>query len=657
MLGSKIALLPPSCCLGGYIDQQIMTASTQCGDSVSTVLEMEPAPTSLNRLHYAQLDQNTKEIRLILLEYGEPGIDIKCRLIHTTLRNHPAYKALSYCWGEVKDLETIDIDGYVFSIGPNLRAALQSIRHPGESTYLWVDAICINQEDIAERNYQVPIMHEIYHQAVQVIVWLGEKSSDSDCAMDVLEDKDLSKRVDLFPTCRDNSTAVIYTATALATWEALSSFYTRSWWDRVWVIQEVVWAARDITVMCGSRELSWETLLQTSFPIREAAMSSSNMTETTVAGLGRASLLLPLTYWRARRIEGLPVSFLELMGQTRVYKSTDPRDKVFGILNLLPSEEWPCKPNYSKDVAQIFAEVARSVIEKHKSLSILTTCEHPWLPIYGDSQQRNAFPLLKVPGLPSWAPNWALGRQSVPLFSEGGTTPPSRPALFGEYATEFVFSDDMTTLSVRGFVADFVTISDGPILMNQIEACGRGLYKRLENMVFRVSRTKPWSPIYTGHMTKIEALCHTLVLDHPRNGSTIGSDALLQYIQWSTGTRDQLPDFLSTQSVTKACAAKFFFCSSKGYIGFGPQGTVGGDLLCYIYGCHVPIVLRMRPLVRGRSCAKHDEFRECLRSGCFHKIKSWKEIKLQFIVIGEACESSWFSSFSKCLAKCDVERY
>ncbi|KAM0798438.1 heterokaryon incompatibility protein-domain-containing protein [Usnea florida] len=603
---------------------------------------MEPAPTSLNRLHYAQLDQNTKEIRLILLEHGEPGIDIKYRLIHTTLRNHPAYKALSYCWGEVKDLETIDIDGYVFSIGPNLKAALQNIRHPEESTYLWVDAICINQEDTAERNYQVPLMHEIYHQAVQVIVWLGKKSFDSDCAMDVLEDKDLSKRVDLFPPRRDISTAVIYTATAMATWEALSNFYTRSWWDRVWVIQEVVWAARDITVMCGSRELSWETLSQSSTPIHITATSSSNMTEPTIAGLGRASLVFQLTSWRARRIEALSFSFLDLLWQVRPRKSTDPRDKVFGILNLLPLEEWPCKPDYSKDVAQIFAEVARSIIEKHRSLSLLTTCEHPWLPIYGNSQQRNAFPFLKVPGLPSWAPNWTVLRQSVPLFPEGGhdatleTETFSRPTLFGEYATEFVFSDDMTTLSVRGFVADFVTISDGPIFGNQIEAYRRDLYKRLENIVFRVSRTKPWSPMYTGHMTKLEAYCRALVLDHPRTGCTFDSDALLQYVLWSIGFRDQLPDFLSTKILVKAYGGRFFFCSSKGYIGFGPQGTVPGDLLCYIYGCHVPIVLRMRPLVRGRTCAKHDEFQECLRSGCFHKIKSWKEIKLQFIVIGEA---------------------
>ena len=106
---------------------------------------MDPAPTPLKGLHYAQLDQDTKEIRLMILDPGDAETEINCRLIHTTLKNHPAYKALSYSWGKVKELYTIDIDGYLFGIGPNLRAALQCIRHPKEPTYLWVDAICINR--------------------------------------------------------------------------------------------------------------------------------------------------------------------------------------------------------------------------------------------------------------------------------------------------------------------------------------------------------------------------------------------------------------------------------------------------------------------------------------------------------------------------------
>ena len=379
---------------------------------------MEPAPTPLEGLHYAQLDQRTQEIRLMILDHGEAETDISCRLIHTTLKRHPAYKALSYCWGEVETLYTIDVDGYAFGVGPNLGDALQSIRHPREPTYLWVDALCINQKDIAERNYQVAIMHEIYEQAVQVITWLGKESLDSDRAIDALEDQNFSNRVDLFPPREDNSTEVRYTDTAMATWEALSKFYTRSWWDRVWVMQEVVWAAQDVTVMCGSRELSLETLFQSSFAILEATRSSSEMNGSTLAGLVRASFVPQLRYWRARRMDALSVSLLDLLSLVRVRKSSDPRDKIFGILNLLPSEERPCKPDYSKDVAQIFAEVAKSIIEKHGSLSLLATCEHPWLSIGGEGDLRKTYPSQGVPGLPSWTPNWAVPRLSVPL--EGG---------------------------------------------------------------------------------------------------------------------------------------------------------------------------------------------------------------------------------------------
>lgn len=618
---------------------------------------MELAPSPLKGLHYAQLDQRTKEIRLMILDHGEAGEDITCRLIYTTLKSHPAYKALSYSWGEVKVLYTIDIDGCVFGIGPNLRAALQSIRHPKEPTYLWVDAICINQKDIAERNYQVTIMHGIYQEAVQVIVWLGKKSFDSDFAIDVLEDKSFGKRVDLFPPSKDDSTAVTYTATAMAAWKALSNFYTRSWWDRIWVMQEVVWAERDVTVMCGSRELSWETLFQNAFPIHQAAISSSNMTETTVAALARSLFVPELRYFRTRRINALPLSLLYLLAKVRVRKSTDPRDRIFGILNLLPLEEWPCKPNYSKDVVEIFTEVAKSIIEKYRTLSLLATCEHPWLPIGLDSHIREALKLPKVPGLPSWTPNWAAPRLSIPLYGGYDYEKPSSPTLFGEDATEFEFSDDMTTLSVRGFTSDVVTMSGGPFSPKQIDACQLGLYKRLENIAFR---TKLGNTIYTGHMTRLEAYCRTLVLDHPRNGNSFDTGAMLQYIQWSNGLRDQLPDFLSAKSVTNACANRVFFCSSKGYMGFGPQGTVAGDLLCMIYGCHVPIVLRKRPayyLARGSSCTEHEDFRTCLLSGCFNEIRSWEDVKEHFIVIGEACESPWFSSFSRYLLRCDMGLY
>ena len=155
--------------------------------------------------------------------------DIKCHLVHTNLREHPPYKALSHTWDVVKVLYQIAVDDYHYGIGPNLKAAFESIRHSKKPTYLWVDAICINQKDIAERNYQVIIMHWIYQCALQVIIWLGEQSLDSDCSMDVLEDENIDKRMNLYPAFEDGITVMTYTGQDLATWKALSHFFARSY--------------------------------------------------------------------------------------------------------------------------------------------------------------------------------------------------------------------------------------------------------------------------------------------------------------------------------------------------------------------------------------------------------------------------------------------
>ena len=93
-------------------------------------------------------------------------------------------------------------------------------------------------------------------------------------------------------------------------------------------------------------------------------------------------------------------------------------------------------------------------------------------------------------------------------------------------------------------------------------------------------------------------------------------------------------------------------------MGFGLRGTVAGDLMCVIYGCHVPIVLRKRPayyLAGGGPCHDHEDFRNCLLSGCSSEITSWREIEKHYTVIGEACKYLIFY-FSSILLICwDVE--
>jgi hypothetical protein len=103
------------------------------------------------------------------------------------LSRQPAYEALSYTWGS--DLEfgnCLTLNGTPKPLHENLEAALRRLRHSTYTRPLWVDAICINQSDIAEREQQIRIMRQIYLQANQVCVWLGENSDGSSLAMALL---------------------------------------------------------------------------------------------------------------------------------------------------------------------------------------------------------------------------------------------------------------------------------------------------------------------------------------------------------------------------------------------------------------------------------------------------------------------------------------
>ena len=136
---------------------------------------------------FEPLDRNFDSIRLlILLPQGDKGRarngtdmtdghadEISCELEHRTLGSKPIYEALSYTWGEELVLKPIRVDGQPFFVRENLYNALQNFRLPTQRT-LWVDAICINEADIQERNYQVSLMSYIYSRAQQVLVWLGD---------------------------------------------------------------------------------------------------------------------------------------------------------------------------------------------------------------------------------------------------------------------------------------------------------------------------------------------------------------------------------------------------------------------------------------------------------------------------------------------------
>lgn len=118
------------------------------------------------------------EIRLLILEPGRRNTPLECRLVRCRVSDDTWYEALSYAWGDAPSQNMLKCNGEMIRITESLKSALKYIRHPLARRVLWVDAVCIDQQDTEERGHQVQRMSQIYSQAKRVIVWHGEETSE-----------------------------------------------------------------------------------------------------------------------------------------------------------------------------------------------------------------------------------------------------------------------------------------------------------------------------------------------------------------------------------------------------------------------------------------------------------------------------------------------
>lgn len=111
-----------------------------------------------------------RNIRVIELFPGEPEDQLICRLVEVSLDDPPSYEALSYVWGDANVRQAILCNGSIAQITVSLAQALHWLRLPNAPRILWADAICMNQDDMIERNHQVQLMGQVYSTAAKVIV-------------------------------------------------------------------------------------------------------------------------------------------------------------------------------------------------------------------------------------------------------------------------------------------------------------------------------------------------------------------------------------------------------------------------------------------------------------------------------------------------------
>jgi hypothetical protein len=218
---------------------------------------------------YQKLKAEDFEIRLLtILPSAELSAPINCQIHITTLAQSPPpkYRALSYVWGDPRNTLEISLNNVSVQVTINLASALQHIRDKEEKVVLWADAICINQEDLDERSKQVQfVMDEVYKDAEEVLVWLGEESEDSDLAMSFMESWTTGKGQksgdggDASDLNEDLKLA-FESAFDAAAETAVLTLLQRPFWTRLWVLQEIV-VAQKVLIVCGHRRVPFESFV------------------------------------------------------------------------------------------------------------------------------------------------------------------------------------------------------------------------------------------------------------------------------------------------------------------------------------------------------------------------------------------------------------
>lgn len=562
---------------------------------------------------YRHLNEEQSEIRLLELYPGKQEDLIWCDLHHHNLEHIPRYEALSYEWGCQKVKVPIAVGAQAgIDISSNLASALRRIRDPEKPRLLWVDQICINQNDIAERSSQVALMRDIYEKAKRVIVWLGHDNKTGEDAMRFVQEITLLAKVQpgklhmFILKCKDEIMPVLFT------------IMFNTYFERYWITQEIV-LARDVVVYCGSERAPWREVVDALIAIRQrhdlGAMVQGAMEQPrhisnalpfktldelhTVRQKMRRPGLRAATSWAQGVIRSFtfprtakssmdayqpqicnsPLSYWHLLRSFRYSNTSDASDRIYALLglcetgNLMTLRKQPV-PNFSVDYNRephvTYRLFARYVIERDRNLS--------WLSHAGSPRQFS--------DLPSWAPDLELPPGQRPddlsLRQQG-----LYAAVRGSKC-RVRFSSDCSSLWCDGaYLDDLVHFIADPNIMFMIAWKGK-----FDELVTPSRSIEAAQQLYGNDLrSKLYGLSTAERLPNgARAPPGVAFLDLCRMLAGSDTSKISYQSMILLRDLTLKYRA--VFVSHKGYVGLVPRYASIGDVICILFGCEFPVLLR-----------------------------------------------------------------
>lgn len=346
-------------------------------------------PQRLASFQHERLRLNANSIRLVQIHgSSSKTAPLSLRISQYAKHKRPSYAAISYTWGSSTDLRPISINGKPFQVHTNLYNLLMHLRQRGESRFLWVDALCIDQANLAERNFHVQLMARIYDEAACALVWLGLPSDDRREARAVdfitemaasitrtkrggpafadlyLAEKVSSRWVNLFGFCSGQDPAI----------DKLSD--TGKYWSRTWIIQEFL-QARQLEIVCGTAQLDWKLFDIVFTHIHDLYKRGGLRPDTVQDAVGRILASVPgrLT---GMRLSGQAKPLQELLHEFYDAQCSEPRDKVYGLLGIAQDCGQDLEtgvfrgpePDYAKHILDVYLDVITYLRDTSITMSV-----------------------------------------------------------------------------------------------------------------------------------------------------------------------------------------------------------------------------------------------------------------------------------------------
>lgn len=451
-----------------------------------------PAPpnsSTLDHFDYAQapLPDASQTIRLLEIQPSsltassaaaddQYSAALVCTMRTTSISNPEPFIALSYCWGSDQRSHTLSLYGKTFPITSSLNEALRHIRDPARFITIWIDQICINQNDNAEKSAQVGEMRSIYSKCEQVIVWLEPAADDSDFLMEwwqrtgqaardlgieklftrekvgelLAMERNADPQDDMTrkykEIVRDAHVDIERVAKSIVAWTS------RAWFSRVWIIQEMA-LCPDTMFVCGHKTVG-VGLVMLAGHIFQVCMKlpllDSPSTPEYVQLVGQAQDQLPAQLFSTRRRrqhfhanKGAGDQLFNLLRGTfvgRKTRATQARDRIYGLLGLaVDADSLRIEPDYiSTSDAPAFISSAHAMIRGGR-IEMLSFSQFP--------------KEVGLQSLPSWVPDWRPNLDpsfyTIYEYAEDDLL-----AASGNTSVSLIPDKDANILGLKGFMVD-----------------------------------------------------------------------------------------------------------------------------------------------------------------------------------------------------------